>query len=208
MRLTQEQRHLILAAVHALAGADARVRLFGSRTDDALRGGDIDLLVELPDGAPASLDLQLREVALLEQSDARLFAQAFDEARAARLVDDIELAERKETFAARFGRLQDTVGDKLLPRLLAELAEPVGAALDNLARAERLGWVPDAERWLAMRRLRDLMVHEYIERATDLAAALTAAHGFVDELCGVARAMTEEVHRPWSPEPPADHPPV
>jgi len=34
------------------------------------------------------------------------------------LENNIELAERVEAFVARFGRLQDTLGDKLLPTLL------------------------------------------------------------------------------------------
>lgn len=46
MRLSPDQVHAIVAAAQELAGADARVRLFGSRVNDQLRGGDIDLLVE------------------------------------------------------------------------------------------------------------------------------------------------------------------
>jgi predicted nucleotidyltransferase len=42
------QTQAILAAAADLAGADARVRLFGSRLRDDMRGGDIDLLVECP----------------------------------------------------------------------------------------------------------------------------------------------------------------
>ena len=34
------------SAVASVAGDAARVRLFGSRLDDRLRGGDIDLLIE------------------------------------------------------------------------------------------------------------------------------------------------------------------
>ena len=49
------------------------------------------------------------------------------------------LSERLDAFVARFARLQDSLGDKLLPALLLALAEPVGAALDNLNVGERLG---------------------------------------------------------------------
>lgn len=47
MRLTQQQRETIVMAIQSECGADARVCLFGSRTDDTARGGDIDLLVQL-----------------------------------------------------------------------------------------------------------------------------------------------------------------
>ena len=48
MRISPEQAHAISVAVKAAAGAHAQVKLFGSRLDDDARGGDIDLLVELP----------------------------------------------------------------------------------------------------------------------------------------------------------------
>lgn len=48
MRLKSEYRDKIKAIVQEVAGADAKVRLFGSRVDDDKRGGDVDLLVELP----------------------------------------------------------------------------------------------------------------------------------------------------------------
>jgi len=44
MRLSRSERQQIKAAVAAL-DADAKVYLYGSRVDDSLRGGDIDLLV-------------------------------------------------------------------------------------------------------------------------------------------------------------------
>lgn len=46
MRLSPADRQAIVRATAKVAGADTRVLLFGSRTDDSLRGGDIDLLVE------------------------------------------------------------------------------------------------------------------------------------------------------------------
>lgn len=49
MRLTEEQAKVIREVAREVFGAEAIVRLFGSRIDDAARGGDIDLLVENPD---------------------------------------------------------------------------------------------------------------------------------------------------------------
>lgn len=46
MRLTETQRVAIKNSVANLIGAESRIWLFGSRTDDAKRGGDIDLLIE------------------------------------------------------------------------------------------------------------------------------------------------------------------
>ena len=129
------------------------------------------------------------ESAHLLATDTRLFAEPFTAERAATLPTDDTLAERLDAFTARFGRLQDTAGDKLLPTLLQLLGEPVGSALDNLDRAARLGLLPgDSEGWLAARALRNRMVHDYIRNPAPLAEAVNAAHAAVPMLVGFAEA--------------------
>ena len=46
MRLSEDEAAVITAALHHEFGEDAEVWLYGSRTDDRRRGGDIDLFVE------------------------------------------------------------------------------------------------------------------------------------------------------------------
>jgi len=46
MRLTSEQIQVIKETAYSVLGEDSRVILFGSRVDDAKKGGDIDLLFE------------------------------------------------------------------------------------------------------------------------------------------------------------------
>lgn len=67
MRLTPEQRQIIVAAVRQTLGPHTRARLFGSRTDDRQRGGDIDLLVELPELPPDAAWQAARLEARLQQ---------------------------------------------------------------------------------------------------------------------------------------------
>ncbi len=140
-----------------------------------------------------------RERKHLLATDRRVFAQAFTTERAVALDADIEQAERVEAFASRFARLQDTLGDKLIPALLRALGESVGAAIDNLDRAERLGWLASADQWLVVRRLRNQMVHEYIEDPAILASALQAAHEQVPMLVTAAAALLAEIDaRGWA----------
>ena len=131
----------------------------------------------------------------LAQTDQRLFASAFDVARAQALRHDIEDSERTDAFVARFGRLQDTLGDKLLPELLSCLGETLGPVIDNLDRAEKLGLLASADLWLAIRKLRNRMVHEYVRDMQALANALNEAHAAVPDLLAFCDSLDHYVAR-------------
>jgi predicted nucleotidyltransferase len=60
MRLSDFEKQAIAAAARSELPQGARVSLFGSRLDDARRGGDLDLLVELPAGCSADAAVRLR----------------------------------------------------------------------------------------------------------------------------------------------------
>lgn len=135
-----------------------------------------------------TVDLEAKHLA---QTNQRLFGQPFDAARAAGLRVNVDESERVDAFVARFGRLHDTLGDKLLPHLLMLLAEPVGPAIDNLDRAEKLGLLPSTDNWMTGRRLRNRMAHEYVRDAGDLASALNEAHALVPLLTGFTARVIE-----------------
>lgn len=131
----------------------------------------------------------------LAATDQRLFGSLFTLEQAIQLESNIELAERVEAFVGRFGRLQDTVGDKLLPLLLNALGEKTTAAIDNLDRAERLGLLTSADEWMTMRNLRNQMIHEYVEDPVVLINALQTGHAFVPVLIAAANKMIAEIER-------------
>jgi uncharacterized protein with HEPN domain len=140
-----------------------------------------------------------KECRHLITTDQRLFSVSFTIEQAKKLEENIELAERVEAFVGRFGRLQDTVGDKLLPLLLMALGEKSAAAIDNLDRAERLELLSSADEWMTMRNLRNQMVHEYVEDLVVLTNALQTGHGFVPVLVETANKMIAEVEsRGWA----------
>ena len=66
MRTTPHEAAAIRRITTEVAGAQARISLFGSRTRDDLRGGDIDLLIELPEPTADKLALSLRAGAKLQ----------------------------------------------------------------------------------------------------------------------------------------------
>jgi uncharacterized protein YutE (UPF0331/DUF86 family) len=114
---------------------------------------------------------------------------------AARLDRDDDLSERVEAFASRFGRLQDTIGGSLLSHYLAALGEKPAPMIDTLMRAEQLGLLQDAEQWMALRHLRNRMVHEYIDDPKVLADALQAGHQGVTLLSDTAERIIGDMQR-------------
>ena len=118
------------------------------------------------------LDVVAREGHHLVDTHGRLFAEELDAEWLSRLEHDAILAERVDAFAARFGRMQDTLGEKLIPELLRCLAERPGAVLDNLRRLERLDLLASAAEWIEARNLRNRLVHEYVRDPEEFIGAL------------------------------------
>ncbi|MDP2178680.1 hypothetical protein [Methylicorpusculum sp.] len=131
----------------------------------------------------------------LISTDKRLFDDGFTLEQIEKLDATPDVAERVEAFVGRFGRLQDTLGDKLLPLLLSLLGEKVSSVIDNLDRAERLGFINSTDDWMAMRNLRNQMVHEYVEDPSILHCALLSGHDFVPLLTASADKMLDEIER-------------
>ncbi len=139
------------------------------------------------------LALVAREDEHLRAVRGRLFGNSTEEqidgAWVGKILATPEGIDRVESFGAKFARMQDTVMDKLLPRFLIAVGENPGTAIDNLNRAERLNFVADADAWIAMRRLRNRLVHEYIDDPEQMAPALRRARTFTDELHGAYMAL-------------------
>ena len=140
------------------------------------------------------LEIVRREGGLLLKTDARMFKVNLDAAWVERLENEEDLAERLDAFVSRFGRMQDTLGDKLIPSLLRSLAEKPGSALDNLNRAEKLGLLTSVVEWLDVRNLRNKLIHEYMADAEEFAMALNKAHDAVTLLVATYNAINHFAH--------------
>lgn len=149
-----------------------------------------------PDSAQRTrtlIETGLQEAHYLRRTDDRLFALPLSLDAISRLPDNDELSERIDAFVARFGRLQDTIGDKLLPAFLGLMQETPATMLENLDRAERLKLIDSADEWLAIRKLRNRMIHEYVRTPTELLDALNAAHHFIPALIHTLHALIQTI---------------
>jgi hypothetical protein len=98
-----------------------------------------------------------------------------------------------DQFAYRYTRLQDDMGVRLMPAILRALGEEITAmpAIDRLNRLEQLGWLPSAEEWAELRRIRNQFAHEYPETSQErferLQLAVTSARRLLDILANFSR---------------------
>lgn len=144
----------------------------------------------------STLDIVHREGTHLLWSLQRLFGAGAPNADWVRALESRpEDAERLEAFVSRFGRMQDTIGDKLLPRWLAALSERPASMIENLRRAERLGVLDSAETWVAARNLRNRLVHEYQTDAETFAQDLRLASDAALMLLHTYDRLRQDAHR-------------
>jgi hypothetical protein len=137
------------------------------------------------------IQITSKEVRYLLRTTARFDALSIDISWVKSLDENDENSEMLDAFVSRYTRLQDTLGDKLLPILLRVSLEKTGTQLDNLLRAEKLGWVESTESWVELRELRNRLVHEYMTTADGLLEALQHALRSVPVLIETQRRMAE-----------------
>ncbi|QFY91045.1 hypothetical protein D5125_03690 [Magnetovirga frankeli] len=76
----------------------------------------------------------------------------------------------------RYTKLQDTLGQRLVPATLAVLSEPFEEwpMIDRLNRLEKLGYI-EVDSWLSWRETRNRLAQEYPEQDDTRFAAILAA---------------------------------
>lgn len=137
-----------------------------------------------------------KEIQLLQYASNRLFSHYFSEqdpftaSHLTEKLEDPEFALVLEAYTSRFCRLQDTVGDKLLPAWLYAQGEIPKTAMENLTYIERLGLLNSAQEWIEIRLLRNQMVHEYIDSPQRLFEALQLAHGYEPQIIQLAKQLS------------------
>lgn len=139
------------------------------------------------------LDTVEREGRHLIGTTGRLFSETINTAWIEDLDNQPALAERLDAFVVRFGRMQDTLGEKLIPELMRQMQETPGAVLDNLNRMEKLGLLASVVDWVEARNLRNRLVHEYMRDAAEFAQALLRARDLVPLLVDTYNRLCDYV---------------
>lgn len=142
----------------------------------------LQYLPEHAQNAWLALELAQKEVAHLQYTHRTLFALHIDAVWVQQLATQGDLAEKVEAFVSRFGRLQDHLGEKLIPRFAVLLGESPKTMLDALGFAERMQWIDSAEAFIGARKLRNLLVHEYLSDVQLFLQALLSARDAADML--------------------------
>jgi hypothetical protein len=142
-----------------------------------------------------ALELAEREANHLRYTYRTLYEHPIDQAWVEQLASREDLAEKIDAFVGRFGRLQDHIGEKLLPATCRLLGGQPKSLLDVLAYAERMEWVDSAEAFIGARKLRNLLVHEYMAEPQLFLEALQAAKPATEMLFGVITRIKDEVDK-------------
>ena len=152
----------------------------------------LHFIPEHAENALLALALARKEAAHLRYTHRTLFAQPMDADWVKQLSTRDDLAEKVDAFVSRFSRLQDHLCEKLIPRFAALLGESPKSMLDVLAFAEKMLWIENAEVFIGARKLRNLLVHEYMSGAELFLQSLFAAREAADMLFEAVATIENE----------------
>lgn len=89
-----------------------------------------------------------------------------------------------ELYTSRFTKLQDFMGNSLFPAILEigqELEETM-TLVDKLHKLEKMGLIRSADNWIALRKIRNNLTHEYPDNPELTALFFNKAYNMGEEL--------------------------
>jgi uncharacterized protein with HEPN domain len=91
-----------------------------------------------------------------------------------------------DQMSYRFGKLQDIMG-RLLRVTLIILGEDIENApfIDVLNRAEKLGIIDDAQEWMTLRELRNILTHEYSDDENEIVNGINKLFEISKRICEI-----------------------
>jgi len=97
----------------------------------------------------------------------------------------------------RFSQLQDTIGNKLFPMILQGIGEYAQNMpfIDRLNRLEKLSIIDDAEKWLNLREIRNLVTHEYPDNEEELIDGLNELYQLSEYLSSTLDNLLDYVEK-------------
>ena len=103
-----------------------------------------------------------------------------------------EQVEHVDQMVYRFTKLQDALGAKLFPSVVSVLREDAASltVFDVLAELEKAGAIPNANRWVATREMRNQLAHDYQDNSDEGSRSLNDLFSAVDELIGTGNQAT------------------
>jgi hypothetical protein len=114
-----------------------------------------------------------------------------------------ETVQLLDQSAYRFGKLQDTLGTRVLPAILDLTEEPFPESTpfgQKLQRLERLNVIPSVTQWRMLRELRNQIAHEYLEAPALKAAALNRFLDGINDILQVWQQVSRYVNAQGWPE--------
>lgn len=94
-------------------------------------------LLEYAESAQLALELARKEAGHLAYTHRTLLDQTIDLSWVESLSHRDDLSEKIDAFVSRFGRLQDHIGEKLIPRIAALVGEAPKAMIDTRWRLRK-----------------------------------------------------------------------
>jgi len=101
-----------------------------------------------------------------------------------------------DQMAYRFAKLQDSMGEKLLPAILGLAQEPIAPSAtfaEKLNRLERIGVIPSAEEWKQLRSARNAIAHEYPDDPALQASAINEFYSAAKRLSALFASIAQYV---------------